>query len=110
MLNALQHDRTDGLPVLGEPYVAGSVPTRFDDGVTCASDTRMENNVTYQWTHDLSEILGAVLAAGLRVGAFGEHRSIPWKALPTLVQTDAGYELPPGSPECPLMSSLVARR
>ncbi|WP_380176398.1 class I SAM-dependent methyltransferase [Kineococcus sp. DHX-1] len=109
-MSALQHDRDDDLLVLGEPYFSDGGPRRFDDGTTYASGTRMQNAVTYQWTHDLGEVVGAVLQAGLRIVAFQEHRSIPWKALPSLVPGDRGWELPEGSAECPLMFSLVARR
>ncbi|MEW9267755.1 hypothetical protein AB1207_23680 [Kineococcus endophyticus] len=108
--SALQYDRDDDLLVLGEPYFSGGGPSRFDDGTTYASDTRMQNAVTYQWTHDLGEVLNSLLAAGLRIEAFHEHRSIPWKALPTLVRGGRGWELPEGSAQCPLMFSLVARR
>lgn len=110
MMSALQYERQDGLLVLGEPYFAAREPQRFDDGVSYASGTRQENTATYQWSHDLGEILTAVLSAGLRIEAFGEHRSMPWRALPGLVPTEHGFELPPGAPECPLMFSLVARR
>jgi SAM-dependent methyltransferase len=109
-MSALQYDRDDGQLVLGEPYFSGGGPRRFDDGTTYASDSRMANAVTYQWTHDLGEVFGSVLAAGLRIEAFHEHRTIPWKALPSLVPSERGWELPPGSAECPLMFSLVARR
>ncbi len=109
-MSALQYDRDDDLLVLGEPYFSDGGPRRFDDGTTYASGTRMQNAVTYQWTHDLGEVVGAVLQAGLRIVAFHEHRSIPWKALPSLVPGDRGWELPEGSAECPLMFSLVARR
>jgi len=110
MMSAMQCERDDDLLVVGEPYFATGPPTRFDDGVTYASSTRMNNNVTYQWPHDLAEILTAILTAGLRIEAFGEHRFMPWKALPSLVRTDRGWALPEGSPEIPLMFSVVARR
>lgn len=110
MMSALQYDRQDGLLALGEPYFATGAPHRVDDGVSYASDTPVENSTTYQWPHDLGEILTAVLSAGLRIEAFGEHRSMPWRALPGMVRTEHGFELPPGSAECPLMFSLVARK
>lgn len=110
MMGAMQYDRDDDLLVVGEPYFATGAPTRFDDGVTYASSTLMENNVTYQWPHDLGEILTALLRAGLRIEAFAEHRTIPWKALPSLVFTDDGWVLPEGSPSIPLMFSVVVRR
>ena len=110
MMSAMQYERDDDLLVVGEPYFATGEPKRFDDGVTYASDTLLENNVTYQWPHDLAEILTAILNAGLRIEAFGEHQTIPWKALPGLVATDRGWVLPDASPKIPLMFSVVARR
>ncbi|MFB9377648.1 class I SAM-dependent methyltransferase [Kineococcus gynurae] len=109
MLSALQEGRSDGLLVLGEPYFASSGPRRWDDGLTYATDAPMQHNTTYVWPHDLAEIFGAVLGAGLHVEAFHEHRSMPWAALPGMVETERGFELPPGSAECPLMFSIVAR-
>lgn len=109
MMAAMEDGRDDGLLVVGEPYFATGEPRRFDDGATYASENRMENGVTYQWPHDLSEILTAVRGAGLSIEAFGEHRSIPWKALPGLVPGDGGWVLPEGSPDIPLMFSLIAR-
>lgn len=110
MMSAMQYEREDDLLVAGEPYFATGEPVRFDDGVTYASSTPMENNVTYQWPHDLAEILTALLDAGLRIEAFGEHRTIPWQALPSLVPTEQGWVLPEGSPSIPLMFSVVVRR
>jgi len=110
MLNAMEYEREDGKLVVGEPYFRSDAPGRFDDGVTYASETLMDNAVTYQWPHDLGEILGSLLSAGLRIEAFGEHESIPWKALPAMVLTDAGWALPTGGPRIPLMFSVIARR
>lgn len=110
MLNAMEYARDDDLLVVGEPYFATGEPVAFDDGVTYASDTRMTNAVTYQWPHHLAEVLTAVLGAGLRIEAFAEHRTMPWRALRCMVPCDEGWRLPDGAREIPLMFSLVARR
>jgi len=110
MMSALQHDREDGSLVLKEPYFSTAEPARFEDGLSYASGAAQEHRVTYQWQHDLAEIVTAVLSADLHIEALGEHRSMPWSALPGMVATEHGFELPPGSAECPLMFSLVARR
>lgn len=110
MMSAMEFDREDGLLVVGEPYFSEAEPRRWDDGVTYASSTIMENATTYEWPHSLSDILTALLDAGLRIEAFREHRSIPWKALPGLVPAEDGWVLPDGSPQIPLMFSVVARR
>lgn len=109
MLNAMEYERDDELLVVGEPYFATGEPKMFDDGVTYASSTVMDNSVTYQWPHHLGEILTAVLSAGLHIEAFEEHRSMPWRALPSMTRGDEGWRLPPTAPDMPLMFSLIAR-
>ncbi|MEJ5912991.1 class I SAM-dependent methyltransferase [Pseudokineococcus sp. 1T1Z-3] len=108
MLYALEYERDDGQLVLGKPYFARETPVEISDGLTYAAPARAD--VTYEWPHHLAEVLTAVLQAGLRIEAFGEHRTMPWAALPGMDRTERGFALPPGSPECPLMFSLVARR
>ncbi|QDZ15179.1 class I SAM-dependent methyltransferase [Humibacter ginsenosidimutans] len=110
MMSAMEYQRDDNLLVVGEPYFATGRPMRFDDGTTYASQTILDNNVTYEWPHHLGEILTAILESGLRIEAFAEHRSMPWKALPSLVQGDNGWVLPEASAEIPLMFSVIARR
>lgn len=111
MMNALAHERDDDLLVVTEPYFSTGEPQRFDDGVTYASDTIIEEHVTtFQWPHSLSEILGALLRAGLTILSFEEHTTIPWKSLPTLTPTPEGFVLPDGRERLPLMFSVAARK
>jgi SAM-dependent methyltransferase len=111
ILNALDYDRDDGLLVLNQPYFASDDPIRYDHGTTYADgDVRLENVTTYEWTHSLSEIIQALLAAGLVITAFAEGKTIPWKALPTLISTPEGYILPDHPERVPLEFSIVARR
>lgn len=111
MMSALAYERDDDLLVLSEPYFPTGAPLRFDDGTTYASETRIdEHATTYQWPHSLSEILGALLRAGLTILSFDEHTTIPWKALPSLVATPEGFVLPSGRERLPLMFSVAARR
>lgn len=111
MMSALAYERDDDLLVVDEPYFPTGTPLRYDDGITYASDTVLDDHKTnYQWPHSLAEILGAVLGAGLIIESFGEHTTMPWKALPSLVQTPEGFALPSGRERLPLMFSLAARR
>lgn len=111
MMNALAFERDDDLLVVTEPYFSTGSPLRFDDGVTYASDNLIEDHVTtYQWPHSLSEILGALLRAGLTLLSFDEHTTIPWKALPSLTPTPEGFVLPSGHERLPLMFSVAARK
>jgi SAM-dependent methyltransferase len=107
VLTALRQDRTDAL-VLTRPYFPGR-PLRYDDGTTYAdTQTRLANATTYQWQHSLSEIIRALLDAGLTLTSFAEHQSIPWQALPQLIPTDQGWVLPEDRDHVPLTFSLAA--
>lgn len=111
VLYALDYDRDDGLLVLNQPYFESGRPIRYDEGTTYADDdVRLQNATTYEWMHSLSEIIQALLNAGLVITAFAEGRTIPWKALPTLISTPEGYVLPDNQDRLPLEFSIVARR
>lgn len=111
MLSALAYQRDDDLLVVDEPYFPIAAPLRYDDGITYASGTVLEEHATtYQWPHSLGEILGAVLRAGLQIASFDEHTTIPWRAIPSLVPTADGFVLAERPERLPLMFSLAARR
>lgn len=111
VLNAIDYDRTDGLLVLKQPYFESDEPTRYDHGTTYADDeVRLANSTTFEWSHSLSEIIQSLLTAGLRLEAFHESKTIPWRALPSFVESSEGY-VHPGDPNAlPLEFSLVARK
>jgi len=109
MVMSLQYTRDDDALVVTEPYFGGDEPLRSDDGTTYASDTVLSNRTTYEWPHSLDEILSAVLDVGLRIESFHEHRAMPWKPIPSLVSTPAGFALPHGRERVPMMFSLAAR-
>lgn len=49
-------------------------PVRVDAGETYAGDdVDLDSETSYQWYHPLSDVLGAVLDAGLRVESFDEY-------------------------------------
>jgi 2-polyprenyl-3-methyl-5-hydroxy-6-metoxy-1,4-benzoquinol methylase len=110
MLNALAFDRSDAL-VVTQPYFESGTPLRYGHGTTYADEaTRLENNVTYEWPHSLSEIVRSLLAAGLVLTSFEEHETIPWAALAALEPGPDGYRLPPRLGRLPLTFSITARR
>jgi len=65
---------------------------------------------TYEWPHAISEIIQPLLAAGLELLSFGEHRDMPWRALPQMVPVQGGFALPAGRERVPMTFSIVARR
>ncbi|GAA5197278.1 class I SAM-dependent methyltransferase [Rugosimonospora acidiphila] len=110
VLTALDQGRADGALVLTGPYFPGD-PLRYDAGASYADPAiRLTNTTTYEWQHSLSEIVQALLDAGLTLTSLAEHRSIPWRALPQLVSSGHGWVMPDGGDRVPLTFSLTATK
>ena len=79
-------------------------------GTYAAPDAVFEHTVTYERVHALSDVITAVLDAGLRLELFHEqsYTNAPW---PWTERSDDGYyRLPTGWPRFPLTYSLRARK
>ena len=69
------------------------------------------NTKEYFWRHTMSDILNALIGAGLVVDRLNEHDAIVWPALPQLQRDDDGFwRLPSGQPGIPLSFSLSAHK
>ncbi|WP_153397516.1 class I SAM-dependent methyltransferase [Ornithinicoccus halotolerans] len=78
---------------------------------TGGDHTRIRATRNYEWPHPVSEVLQALLDAGLRLVAVGEHDTLPWPALPVMELEGDGYVLPaPWRQQLPVAFSVVARR
>ncbi|MBF6215389.1 class I SAM-dependent methyltransferase [Nocardia puris] len=112
----------DDHPILGamdfEPwtitddYLAGGGVRTYDDSgtYTAGSEGQIASTTNHEWRHDLGEIIGALLGAGLRIEAVAELPYMDWPGFPDLVPSERGWELPPGAPRIPLNFAVVARR
>lgn len=112
----------DDHPILGamdfEPwqvsgdYLSGGGANVYDDAATYTDGPTdsITQTVNHEWRHDLAEVTGALLEAGLVVEALGEHPFMDWPAFPGLVECPQGWRLPEGAPRIPLNFSVVARR
>lgn len=95
------------------PYFHASDPTVntvTQDYADPAAEIR--NQRSYEWEHSVSDIVNAVIDAGLRLDWLHEHEEIAWKLLPFLVPGSRGqYRWPDSFPvKLPLSLSLTARR
>jgi hypothetical protein len=71
----------------------------------------LANTTSYQWIHPISDIVSALLGAGLQIEMLHEHEVLPWKPFPMMVAAGEGYfRLPAGAPSIPLALSLRARK
>lgn len=91
------------------PYFRDT-PMEFDgqgsyaDGNAVFTHTR-----TVEWCHPLGAIVGALLAAGLRLTALREHDAATWQRWPVLVQgADGLWRMPADRPNLPLSVTIEA--
>ena len=71
----------------------------------------MANQRELTWIHPISEVVGALLDAGMSLTMLKEHEVLPWRGLPLLVpDSDRLWRVPDGHPRFPLSYSLRARK
>jgi len=90
-------------------YFHADTPQRWDADGDYADRTAKITNPSYEWTHSLSDIINALLRAGLLLEFIHEFPYTFYQSLPML-QADANdwWWLPDKKPEIPLMFSLKA--
>lgn len=110
VLWAADQDRMDGSLVIDFPYFERSEPTLWDEpGTYVSTETAFAHTRSAEWNHGIGEILSAVLAAGLTITGFEEHRSVPWQAMPDMVAGgDGEFRLPERPDRMPLTYTLQA--
>ncbi|WP_213813856.1 bifunctional 2-polyprenyl-6-hydroxyphenol methylase/3-demethylubiquinol 3-O-methyltransferase UbiG [Glaciihabitans sp. dw_435] len=102
---------TSGLPVFAYAYEADGAADVIDENADyAADDVDMTNTITHEWAHPLSETIGALLAAGLRLDFFSEHYEVPWRMYQTLEPVGNGLWRWPETKWLPLTMSLGATR
>ena len=93
MLGTLSDPREDGLLVVDFPYFERAEPMVWDEGGTYVqTDAVFTHNRTHQWNHGLGEIVTALLDAGLELTGLAEHDSVPWDAMPGMMEEAGGGE------------------
>ncbi|MGS0560374.1 class I SAM-dependent methyltransferase [Microbacterium aurugineum] len=92
-------------------YFATGHAQQWDDDGTYVGDGRLAHTRTYEWPHPLSEILGALLRAGLRLIHFDEGRTLPWRFSDRMVEVPGGYAWPDAERDkLPCTYTIIARR
>jgi SAM-dependent methyltransferase len=99
------------------PYFHGPEPIRDEhDGNYAAPDAPIRS-VEHVWLHTMSDIIGALIRAGLRIESFEEYPFLGWRFFPWMEQGADGWwrlpeheGLPLGHGSLPLMFSLKATR
>lgn len=87
-------------------------PLIFDDAQTYTGDQRgLAHTRCYEWIHPLSDIVNALISAGLAIDFLNEHDLVVWKAFPFVVETgEDQFSLPDGMPKIPMSFSIGATK
>ncbi|WP_457092115.1 class I SAM-dependent methyltransferase [Microvirga sp. P5_D2] len=84
-------------------------PDAFPETQSYTGDAHSEPVIHYNWIHPLSDIIGGLLEAGLRLEFLHEHEYLPYKLFPMMVPAGKGlFRLPDGEVPIPLSFSLRA--
>ncbi len=96
MLWALDDSPHDRRLVVEYPYFEVTEPTRLEEpGTYVQTDAEFTHNATHSWNHGLGQIVTALLARGMTITMLEEHDSVPWDAIPGLMDgpVDGEYRL-----------------
>ena len=98
-------------PSLELPSIGNTVNLLFHDEYSYAENEAIASPESAEWNHALSEIVMAVIDAGLTLELLTEHDSVPWDALlGMMVADDQGeYRLAERPERLPASFTLVAR-
>jgi SAM-dependent methyltransferase len=87
-------------------------PLAFDDVQTYTGDTRAVAHARcYEWIHPLSDVVNAVIGAGLTIDFLNEHEVVVWKAFPFVVPAgEDQFALPESQVKVPMAFSIGATK
>lgn len=111
VLWSLDSQVTDRL-VIGYPYFETEEPIVDDEEETYVrTEGRLANSVTHSWNHGLAEIITALQDAGLAFSSLAEHTTVPWAAIPELMEEigDGEWALRERPERLPMSYTLQAR-
>lgn len=99
-------------PALELDYWERPKPILWRDEFSYTSTERIAAPESAEWNHALSEIVMAVLEAGLTLELLVEHDCVPWNALPGLMVCDESgeYRLADRPGRLPASFTLIARQ
>jgi len=87
-------------------------PLVMNEETTYTGDTAiLKNTTTMEWIHPLSDIINALIGAGLSLAWLHEHELLAWQFAPVMVPIEGRrtmWKLPDGFPRLPLSYSIRA--
>jgi SAM-dependent methyltransferase len=87
-------------------------PLVFDDAQTYTGDARpITHTRNYEWIHPVSDVVNALVQAGLTLDFLREHDIVVWKAFPFVEEVgEDQFALPEGQVKVPMSYSVGATK
>ncbi|MFC6358916.1 class I SAM-dependent methyltransferase [Luteococcus peritonei] len=109
MMYALDEQAAE--PVLRHAYFGTGQAQAWDDEGTYIGDGTVAEPRSYEWPHPMSEVVGALLRAGLQIERLDEGRTLDWRFSERMVESPEGYRWPAELADIiPCTFTVVARR
>lgn len=108
--NIFNYDKPGDLEII-YPYFHSAEPIVEDNVSDYEDHTYIRKNASYEWFWSVSDILNALIKAGLTIEMFNEYDKLFYRAFPDIVEDDDGwFYLPKYVKKVPLMFTLKARK
>jgi SAM-dependent methyltransferase len=92
-------------------YFPDGTAQAWDDANTYVGDGTVSATRTYEWPHPVSEVVNALIGAGLVIEHLGEDTTLPWRFSPRMVEVPGGFAWPEGDrARMPVTFTIVARK
>jgi SAM-dependent methyltransferase len=107
--NALAQDSDAAQPRFDFPYFAGDAVLLDDDGSYADSAAQLQNRRTFEFAHDLGEMVTSLADAGLQIEFLHEFPFAGWQRVRQMEKgADGFWRLPGGAPQLPFLFSIRA--
>ncbi|WP_309068373.1 class I SAM-dependent methyltransferase [Microbacterium sp.] len=92
-------------------YFPNGRAQQWDEQTTYVGDGTLSSTRTYEWPHPLSEVVNALIGAGLQILRLDEDTTLPWRFSDRMVEVPGGWAWPEQERDrVPSTFTVVARR
>jgi SAM-dependent methyltransferase len=92
-------------------YFPNGRAQQWDEETTYVGEGTLSASRTYEWPHPLSEIVNAVIGAGLQLVRLDEDTTLPWRFSDRMVEVEGGFAWPESERDrVPCTFTVIARR
>jgi 2-polyprenyl-3-methyl-5-hydroxy-6-metoxy-1,4-benzoquinol methylase len=81
-----------------------------EDGTYADENAKITNKKSYEWQHTVSDVLNALIKAGLTIDEVGEYPELVWGYVPASKRVDKEWFRIPGDPLPQTWSVLASKR